>query len=167
MSITEIGFGDLPMELATTRKHLECVPDDKLGWKPHDKSFSLGHLASHMAGLCEWGVMILNTDHLDLSQPFPERPDPTSTAEILAEFDEKTAAWTAAMADADDETMMGTWELRMGDDVLTAFPRAANIRSFVLSHLIHHRAQLGVYLRLLDLPVPSTYGPSADENPFG
>lgn len=166
MSIKEIGFGDLPMELAKTRRHLECVPDDKLGWKPHDKSFSLGQLASHMAGLCAWGVTILETDEMDLSQPLPKRAEPTSTAEILAEFDEKTAAWVKAMDRTDDETMLGTWTLRMGDQVLAEFSRAANLRSFVVSHLIHHRAQLGVYLRLLDLPVPATYGPSADENPF-
>jgi uncharacterized damage-inducible protein DinB len=166
MSIKEIGFNDLPMELAKTRKTLECVPDDKLGWKPHEKSFSLGHLASHMANLCEWGVMILGTDELDLSQPFPERADPTSTAQILEAFDEKTSAWVKAMDEATDEQMMGSWTLRMGDQVLTEFPRATNLRSFVVSHLIHHRAQLGVYLRLLDLPVPAIYGPSADENPF-
>jgi uncharacterized damage-inducible protein DinB len=166
MSITEIGFGDLPMELATTRKTIECVPDDKLDWRPHEKSFSMGELAAHMANLTEWGVTILTTDDLDLSQPFPDQDPPTSTAQILATFDEKTAAWVRAMDEADDETMMGIWTLRMGDQVLTAFPRTANLRSFVVSHLIHHRAQLGVYLRLLDLPVPSTYGPSADENPF-
>lgn len=167
MSIKEIGFGDLPMELATTRQALERIPDDKLGWKPHDKSFSLGNLASHIANLSEWGLMILNTDDLDLSQPFPDREEPTSTSQILAEFDEKTGAWVKAMDDADDNVMMGTWTLRQGDQVLTAFPRHANLRSFVVSHIIHHRAQLGVYLRLLDIPVPSTYGPSADENPFG
>jgi uncharacterized damage-inducible protein DinB len=167
MSIKETAFGDLPRELATTRKALEAVPDDKLTWSPHEKSFTLGHLASHIANLVEWGVMILNTDSLDLSEPFPERPEPTSTAQILAEFDEKSAAWMAAMDQADDETMTGIWELRMGDEVLTAFPRAANLRSFVASHMIHHRAQLGVYLRLLNVPVPATYGPSADENPFG
>jgi len=166
MSIKEIGFGDLPNELAITRTHLERVPDDKLGWKPHDKSFSLGHLAFHMANLSVWGVMILDTDELDLSVPFPEQEEPTSTAQILAAFDEKSAAWVKAMDEADDEQMMGTWTLRMGDQIMTAFPRAANLRSFVVNHLIHHRAQLGVYLRLLDIPVPSTYGPSADENPF-
>jgi len=110
--------------------------------------------------------MILHTDELDLSQPFPPNDDPTSTAHILATFDEKSAAWVAAMGQATDEQMLGTWKLKMGEQVLTAFPRAGNLRSFVLSHLIHHRAQLGVYLRLLDIPVPSTYGPSADENPF-
>ncbi len=167
MSTKDITFSDLPDELAKTRRTLEVVPDDKLTWKPHEKSLSLGALASHIANLQALAVMILNTDGIDFSQPMPEQPELTSTVEILAEFDKKSKALVQAMDAATDEQLLETWTMRHGDQVLNAAPRGANLRSFVISHMIHHRAQLGVYLRLLDVPLPATYGPSAEENPFG
>jgi uncharacterized damage-inducible protein DinB len=166
MSIKDIAFADLPQELATTRRMIERIPTEHLGWKPHDKNFSLGFMASHVANLLEWGPMILTTDELDLAGPFPEREEPTSTEQILEAFDANAAKFAEALDAADDETMMETWTLKSGDEVLTAFPRFANLRSFVVNHVIHHRAHLGMYLRLLDVPVPAVYGPSADESPF-
>jgi len=107
------------------------------------------------------------TDGHDFAQSTPEQFDPTSTARILADFDEKSKALVQALDAATDEQLMATWTLRHGEKVLAALPSGASLRGFVISHMIHHRAQLGVYLRLLDISLPATYGPSADENPFG
>lgn len=163
MSIREIALGDLAQELATTRRMLERVPTEHLGWKPHEKNFTLGHMAAHIANLLSWGPMILETDDLDISGPFPERDEPTSTEQILAEFDTNAKQLTEALEAADDETLLGAWALKAGDEVFVSMPRIANLRSWVANHLIHHRAHLGMYLRLLDVPVPPVYGPSADE----
>ncbi len=163
MSIGEIALGDLAQELATTRRMLERVPTEHLSWKPHEKNFTLGHMAAHIANLLSWGPMILETDDLDISGPFPERDEPTSTEQILAEFDANAKELTEALEAADDEALMGPWALKAGDEVIVSMPRVANLRSWVANHMIHHRAHLGMYLRLLDVPVPPVYGPSADE----
>lgn len=149
-------------EMATTRKTLERVPDGKFAWKPHDKSFSMGDLATHVANLPSWTVVTIDQEELDLSQPF-DPPKADTAAGLLEIFDDNVSAARAKLANANDATLMGTWALKSGDQVFFSMPRVAVLRSFVMNHMIHHRAQLGVYLRLNDVPVPSSYGPSADE----
>jgi uncharacterized damage-inducible protein DinB len=162
--IKAIALGDLENELRMTRAVLERVPDDKLDWKPHDKSFSLGALALHIARLPTWITRTLESDHFDLSSVSRQAPA-ASKQEIMDAFDETVAAVRAAAGATSDAALLETWELRMGDKVMMSLPRTAIIRTMGLSHLIHHRGQLGVYLRLLDVPLPALYGPSADERP--
>ncbi|MGD8320055.1 MAG: DinB family protein [Gemmatimonadota bacterium] len=153
---------EFDQEMANTRKMLERVPDEKLQFKPHDKSFSLLELASHVGNLPTWTKATLTTTELDLDQPW-ERTPPTNRAEVLAEFEKAAAEARAVLEAVSAEELQVDWTLRSGDQVWFTMPRAAVFRSFVMSHLIHHRAQLGVYLRLLDVPVPGMYGPSADD----
>ncbi|MBB4638353.1 DinB family protein [Longimicrobium terrae] len=161
-SVARIAFPDLEQELATTRRVLERVPDEHLDWKPHEKSFALGGLAAHLANLLNWTTTVLTQDELDLAtqgrQELPRTRD-----DILALFDGAAARLRPALAAATDDTLNGTWTLRMGDHVIMQMPRASVIRTVALNHMVHHRAQLGVYMRLLDIPVPAMYGPSADE----
>ena len=156
-------------EMANTRKTLERVPEAKFDWKPHPKSMAMGRLAQHLATLPQWGLMTINQDSLDLAPggvPVPQPAQVTTTAELLEMFDKNVAASRAAMAGVSDEDMMKTWSLLMNGNVILSMPRIACLRGFVMNHAIHHRAQLGVYLRLNDVPVPSLYGPSADEGQF-
>lgn len=153
---------EFDQEMANTRKALERVPDDKLGFKPHAKSYSLHDLAAHIANIPTWtGVTLTETD-LDLNQSW-DRKIPSNRAELVADFEANVAEARAVLAQATDADMAVDWTLRSGDQVWFTMPRSAVFRSFVMSHLIHHRAQLTVYLRLLDVPVPGMYGPSADE----
>ena len=153
-------------EMTTTRKALERVPEDKLEWKPHARSFSLGALATHLANLPTWGTETLTRSEIDL----PAVPQPasalTSKPDLIAAFDRNVAAARAAMTGKTDAELLAIWSLKRGGKTLFSMPKTAVLRSFVLSHIIHHRAQLGVYLRLLDGPVPATYGPTADEPAF-
>jgi uncharacterized damage-inducible protein DinB len=153
---------EFDQEMANTRKALERVPDDKLGFKPHQKSYSLLELASHIANLLTWVRVTLTTTELDLNQDW-DRKLPLDGAEILAEFDANVADARQVLEATSAEDMEVVWTLKGGDEVYFAMPRSATVRAFVFSHLIHHRAQLTVYLRLLDIPVPGMYGPSADE----
>jgi uncharacterized damage-inducible protein DinB len=163
MSISDILLPELDHELATTRKLLERVPTDKFGWKPHDKSMAMGQLAVHLATLPSWMGLTLNTAELDFAASPYSPPKAETTEELLAIFDKEAAEAHAALAAAKDETFLETWTLRNGDHVIFSLPKAAVARTFVISHVIHHRGQLSVYLRLNDIPVPSIYGPSADE----
>ena len=149
-------------EISTTRKLLERIPDDKLSWKPHVKSMTLGGLATHLANLPRWAGTILNEPGFDLANAPPNLVEKSSRAEILAAFDEH-AAQARRWMDRTDAEFLGRWELLRGGQELFSMPRIAALRSFVLSHVIHHRGQLSVYLRLNDIPVPPIYGPSADE----
>jgi uncharacterized damage-inducible protein DinB len=149
-------------EMATTRKLLERVPEEKLGWKPHAKSMSLGGLATHLANLPRWGGTILNESFFDLAASPPNLQEKTSRAEILAAFDEDTKQARASL-DKTDAELMAPWVLRRGAHEIFSLPRMAAFRTFVLYHIVHHRGQLSVYLRLNDVPVPAIYGPSADE----
>lgn len=155
-------------ESATTRKLLSRAPADKLGWRPHAKSYSLGQLAQHLATLPQLIAGSLLAGGFDLAQTgfdFAVK-EPASTEAVLKTFDESLAAAKAAMAQLDDGKAMGPWTLRRGSTVLLELPRIAFVRTILLNHSIHHRGQLSVYLRLLDVPLPSIYGPTADENPF-
>jgi uncharacterized damage-inducible protein DinB len=149
-------------EMANTRKSLERVPDDKLNYKPHAKSMTLGALATHLATINQWTDAIIGLDSFDVSTA-PPNPDLKSRSEILAAFDKNTAAARKAISGATDAQLTRPWSLLSKGQTIFTLPRIAVLRSFILNHTIHHRAQLGVYLRLNDIPVPSIYGPSADE----
>jgi uncharacterized damage-inducible protein DinB len=152
-------------EMANTRKTLERIPDNKLGWKPHAKSMTLGSLGTHLATINHWADAILGMDAFDVKDA-PPSPELKSHAQIVETFDKTTAAARKVIAGATDEQLMKPWSLLSGGKAIFTMPRVAVLRSFILNHGIHHRAQLGVYLRLNDVPVPSIYGPSADEGSF-
>ncbi len=162
MALRDSLLPELHQEMAVTRRTLERLPAGKFDYKPHPKSFSLGDLAQHLAQLPVWGSMTLNTTDLDVSGPMPREPL-TTVAEILAKFDKNLADFTAALSSATDEALLAPWSLKSGEKVHFTMPRLAVIRGMVMNHTVHHRAQLGVYLRMLDVPVPSMYGPTADE----
>ena len=149
-------------EMAVTRKVLERVPDGQFEWKPHQKSMSLGQLASHVATLASWGSMTLNAPEFDMRGDF-QAPLLGTRADLLASFDKETAAARAALAGKSDAELMAPWSLKREGKTIFTMPKAAVLRSFVMNHLVHHRGQLSVYLRLNDVAVPSIYGPSADE----
>jgi uncharacterized damage-inducible protein DinB len=166
MSLKDALLPEFDMEMASTRKTLERVPEDKFGWKPHDKSFSMGHLASHLANLPNWAVFTLQQDSIDIAPidgPKATTPRAKSKKELLEIFDKNLADGRAAIAAASDELMTQPWSLKAGGQTVFTIPKAAVLRTWVMNHNVHHRAQLGVYLRLNDVPVPSVYGPSADE----
>jgi uncharacterized damage-inducible protein DinB len=164
MGIKEGLLAEFDHEVATTRKLLERVPDDgvKLAWKPHTKSMSLGGLATHIANLPLWSGTILNEPFFDTAAAPPNLTEKTSRGEILAAFDENTKRARGWM-DRSDPEYLDRWALKRGGQEMFSLPRVAALRSFVMNHLIHHRGQLSVYLRLNDIPVPAIYGPSADE----
>jgi uncharacterized damage-inducible protein DinB len=169
MSLSEMILPEFEQEMANTRKTLERVPEEKFEWKPHEKSSSLGGLATHLANIPSWTTHTFEKDQLDIAPPGapPFRLEQAkSTADLLAAFDKNVEEARATLAGAGDERWFGVWSLLRGGATIMTLPRAAVVRGFVLSHLIHHRAQLGVYLRLLDVPVPAIYGPSADEGGF-
>lgn len=149
-------------EFAETRRALERVPEEKFDFKPHDKSYSLHQLAAHVAEVPQWVGVTLNEDTFDLDAPY-ERVVPETKDQILEHFDRGVAAARDIIAGTDADTMMQTWRMLKGGEVALEMPKGAVLRSFIFSHNVHHRAQLGVYLRLLDVPVPGHYGPSADE----
>jgi uncharacterized damage-inducible protein DinB len=165
-SITEIALGDVESELATTRRFLEELPDDKLEWKPHPKSNALGRLAMHIIELVKLQGLILSVDNgFDILAPTsgpPKRRLVSSRADALEAFDKSAARLRTAVAAATDASLAMPWTLRLGDRVMGTGTRAAVLRRNGISHLVHHRAQLGLYYRLLDIPVPDTYGPTAD-----
>jgi uncharacterized damage-inducible protein DinB len=166
MSLSETLLPELDHEMSNTRRTLERVPDEKLDWSPHSKSMTFRALASHLANIPTWASHAINLDSLDLAppgQPPVRTPPADSTAEALENFDTNLAAARSAIAGASDKHLLKPWTLLFGGKEVLTIPRVALIRSFVLNHNIHHRAQLGVYLRLNDIPVPSIYGPSADE----
>lgn len=163
--ISQVAFGDLAHELKTTRRVLERVPDEHWDWKPHEKSYSLGQLARHIVDMVGWGAPTVRMDDMDLTTI--ERPTPPANgAELLAAFDRNAAAFQAAIAELEAPALGANWRLLQGETVLIAMPRAAALRGMIVNHTVHHRAQLTVYLRLLDIPVPAVYGPSADEQMF-
>ncbi len=149
-------------EMATTRKALGRVPMEKADWKPHERSFSLGDLANHIADIPSWTAPTIQLDVMELEGDYrPETAD--TTDDLLALFDRRVAEARAALKDATADDLSGTWSLVHNGETTFTAPKPAVLRSFVFSHAVHHRAQLGVYLRLLGIPVPATYGPSADE----
>jgi len=153
-------------EMATTRRVLARVPDAHADWRPHPKSTPLGTLAQHVTNLVGFGDQIVQARERDVNPPGGPRYTPvpfTTTAAMLDAFDANVRRSRAAIASATDEELRLSWTLQNGAQVFFSLPRAAALRSYLLSHSIHHRGQLSVYLRLLDVPVPSIYGPTADE----
>jgi uncharacterized damage-inducible protein DinB len=162
MPIKDALLSEYDHEMATTRKLLARLPDEKLRWRPHEKSRSLGDLAIHLANLPQWTQAILDKSSFDLDQAPPAAGEATSGAAVLGAFDQ-CAARARTFLDRTDAEYLAPWTLNRGGQQMFTLPRVAAFRAFVLSHLIHHRGQLSVYLRLNDVPVPSIYGPSADE----
>ena len=167
MSPAQSLLPEFDQEMASTRKVLERVPDEKWSWKPHDKSGTAGWLAGHVGTIPEWLTMTLNTESLDYAPvdgPTYTPPKLENRSQVLAAFDKCSSEARAALSKASDTDMMQAWTLLAGGKEIFTMPRAACIRGMILNHLIHHRAQLTVYLRLLNVPVPGLYGPSADES---
>lgn len=167
--ISQSLLPEFDMETANTRKMLGLVPETNLDFTPHPKSMTLAKLAGHLAEIPVWAVMTMAQDELDLRpngvaayQPFVF----TSLAATVAFFDENLAKARGLLANLSDEDMMRTWALKDNGQTLLAMPKVAVLRSFVLNHMIHHRAQLGLYLRMNDVAIPGFYGPSADEAPM-
>jgi uncharacterized damage-inducible protein DinB len=165
MTTAEVFLQDFDIEMAMTRRVLERVPEEKVDFKCHDKSMAFGRLAVHVATLPRFGITILTTPSLDLATA--KWPDMSfvSREKLLTDFDALSAEARAALASASDTDLAARWKFSFGDKIISDSPRSLAFRHMFFNHLIHHRAQLGVYLRLNDVPVPGLYGPSADE-PF-
>jgi uncharacterized damage-inducible protein DinB len=165
MAIKDSLLPEYDHEMATTRRLLDRVPEADFAWKPHDKSMSLGQLSGHLANIPFWCSATLQATSLDLDTLGSDiRPKtPASRAAVLKEFDEKVAAARALLASSTDPELLTPWTLKRGDHEIFTLPRISAIRSFVLNHIIHHRGQLSVYLRLRNVAVPPIYGPTADE----
>lgn len=166
MPIAESLLPEYDHELATTRRVLERVPDAELAWKPHEKSMTLGQLAGHVANIPFWLIMTMKAASYDLgvNDDKEARLEPPASRNALLEaFDAKVKEARATLASASDAEMMAPWTLKSGGQEVFTMPRVATVRTFVMNHLIHHRGQLSVYLRLKNVPVPPIYGPTADE----
>jgi uncharacterized damage-inducible protein DinB len=166
MSVAGRLLPEVEHEFTMTRKILEQVPEDKLSWKPHEKSMTLGKLAGHVAELPNWGFHALAHDSYDVSPKEDgsyELHTMTSRADTLKKFDEWRSEAIAALKNVKDEDFEKTWSLTSQGQTWLSMPRGAVMRSVVMNHMIHHRGQLSVYLRLLGVPIPGMYGPSADE----
>ena len=168
MRIADALLPEFDQEMANTRKCLERIPDNKFSYKPHPKSFDMGSLAVHMATVCDWGVITLQSENFDYApvggEPY-KPPIAKTNADLLAMFDKGTTEFRAALAAADDAALMKPWSLLAGGKTIFTLPRVAVVRTMIFNHLVHHRGQLTVYLRLNDVPVPGVYGPSADDQP--
>ena len=162
MSLKDAILAEYDHEMAATRKVLERIPDDKLTWRPHDKSRTLGALGLHVANLPNWGELILDRFSVDLAEAPPIDNEPESRSSILSAFDASRAR-TRKLLDKTDAELAAMWSLKREGQEVFSLPRSAAFRTFVLSHIVHHRGQLSVYLRLNDIAVPALYGPSADE----
>ncbi len=156
---------DVDFETMLTRRVLTRVPDASLAWRPHPRSFSLGALAWHLTDVVHWGAQMLDADHYDLARASGDHAERVVEAadDVLARFDQRVDEWRETLACSSDAALQQIWTLRRGDAIVFAVPRLAALRYLLLHHLVHHRGQLTVYLRLLDVPVPPLYGPSADE----
>jgi uncharacterized damage-inducible protein DinB len=164
MTIREELLPEFDAEMAATRRMLERLPDDAFDWAPHEKSFTLGGLATHLAQIPHWGRAILERESYDMAGP-----DGNSRAtlkrtrdEVLATFDEHVGAVRTALATRSEAELLAPWSLTRGEHVVMTMPRIVAVRRFLVNHAIHHRGQLSVYLRLRNVPLPPTYGPTAD-----
>ncbi len=165
MAIADALIAELEQEAATTRRVLERVPADKLSWKPHDKSMSLGTLAQHGASIPENIAGLAVPNPATFPESFAQEPA-SSVEQLLLALDKSVAKAKEIVGGFDDAAMMESWSVTAGEKTMVSMPRGGWLRAIMLNHWYHHRGQLSVYLRLLDVPVPSIYGPSADENPF-
>ncbi len=163
MAYKDALIAELKMEAASTRKILQCVPDGQYDWKPHQRSMKLGRLAAHVAELAGWMSMIMKTTELDFAKGEYLTPDVATTDALVAEFDKNVADSLAVLENCKDEDFDQMWSMRAGPNIFFTLPKKVVLRTFAYSHHFHHRGQLSVYLRLLDIPIPGMYGPSADE----
>jgi uncharacterized damage-inducible protein DinB len=164
MAIKDALLPEFDHEMGTTRRLHERPPAAEFAWKPHDKSFSLGQLASHVSNIPHWCDLILKTTVFDVLSGDDIRPKPPETVnDLLTHFEQTVTAARAGLVASGDAEMLTPWTFKRGEHVVFTMPRVAAIRSFVMNHLIHHRGQLSVYLRLKNVPLPSIYGPTADE----
>jgi len=164
MQLIDSLITEFEREAQTTRKHFARLPNEKLNWRPHDKSFTAGALASHITEMITWTDAIFNQDELDFDPSTYKPYVATSAAELLKTFDENVAKAKQVLTNVAEENLAQPWSLKIMGRVQFEKPKATIFRDFTLSHLIHHRGQFSVYLRLLDIPVPGSYGPTADEN---
>ncbi len=163
MSIIDLMREELVSEAQSTRKVLERVPEAHFRWQPHPKSMDLGRLAGHLAEVPQWATPVLTQDELDFDLEHYKPYVPKNLAEVLATHDKSVAGALEVMRDIDDAHMLKTWRLKSAGQVLFEAPRVVVMRGMILSHAVHHRGQLTVYLRLKNVPLPAIYGPSADE----
>jgi len=162
MPLRDALIPEYEMEMKNTRKMLERVPMEKADWKPHEKSMTLGRLAAHVAETPIWMTRAIIDDEIDFASGF-ENNNPATKEELMKLFDESAAKAMEELKKVSDESFLRTWVMRRGDSVYATMPKVIVARNFAMNHLYHHRGQLSVYLRLLDVPVPGMYGPSADE----
>ncbi len=161
--VKQLIVGDIMNELASTRRVLERLPEEHMSWKPHAKSMTLSGLATHLINLLNWQVAIFLYPEFDLSTVPLRREALERREDLLEEFDGNVAKLEKLLDECDEKSLGEEWTLRNGDHIILRQLRAIALRTFGISHMVHHRAQLGVYLRLLDIPVPGAYGPSADD----
>lgn len=168
MPMIDALVAEMEQEAASTRRLFERLPDDRMDYKPHEKSYSLGQLAGHLAEMFGWGGAVFASDEFVWEEGDYEPFVPDSADAALAKLDESVATFKEAAAGTSDEALTKTWTMRTPEQVIMQLPRVAAIRSTILNHFVHHRGQLTVYLRLLDVPLPPIYGPTADEDaPLG
>lgn len=164
MTIAENLLPEFDREMGITRRLLERVPDGQFAWKPHEKSMTLGRLAEHLAELPQWLLITIKDSGIDMATARPpEYRSPATRAAVLEMFDKNVAAAREALSGRTDAEMMAPWKLKHQGKEIFTMPKAVVARGFVMNHMIHHRGQLMVYLRMLGVPVPSIYGPSGDE----
>ncbi len=163
MAMKDALIAELKHEATNTRKMLERVPTDQFDWKPHEKSMTLGRLAAHVAEIPVWVIRTVPVEEFDFAKNTFTRNTYADNAALLKVFDEKLAEAIACLQNASDETLNGVYTMRRGDHIIFQLPRKVVLHNFTFNHIVHHRGQLSVYLRLLDIPVPGMYGPSADE----
>ena len=167
MTIAESLLPEFDREMGLTRRLLERVPEGQFAWKPHEKSMTLGRLAEHLAELPQWATMTIKEGGIDMATRRPaDYHSPDTPAGVLQMFDTNVRDARAALTGRTDAELAAPWTLRHQGKELFTMPKVAVLRGFVMNHLIHHRGQLSVYLRLQNVPLPSIYGPSADETPF-
>lgn len=163
MNLKDAILAEFDAEIAATRRLLERLPLEAFAWKPHERSMSLGGLATHLAQIPHWGTSILEQDGYDIRPGTPHAIEKTSPAEVLETFDRHGGEVRRTLLDLPDGALYAPWTLRSGGDVVMSLPRIAALRRFLLNHLVHHRGQLTVYLRMHNVPLPPLYGPTADE----
>lgn len=164
MSLKESLLKEMQNEAAATRKMLERIPDDKFGWKPHEKSMTMGTLAGHIAENLAWASVIIDTDDYNFETSGYKPPEVKSSKDLLKMFDEGLSKATESFKKTDDKKLLEHWIMRGNNTVYVDLPRVDALRMFLYSHTAHHRGQLSVYMRINDIPLSSVYGPTADEN---
>jgi len=163
MSERDSLLPEFDQEVAATRRVLERVPDRALDWRPHPKSFNLGELATHLSRIPHWGTLILTREAYDLATSGPRGSALPSAAAVLEQFDANVREVRKTLVEMTEGQLLQPWQLRRGDRVVMSVPKVSAVRGFVVRHLVHHRGQMTVYLRMNEVPLPPLYGPTADE----